>query len=732
MLVPVAIAALGASLYFPSFEYVMGGKDPGVYVNAGVQIAKRGALDIDDELMASIPAELTSLFFRPATEREPYPMRFMGFFLNDPGDGRVFAQFPHWFPASIAIGYDAAGLTGARGVAGIWAVIGIVAVYFAGTRLFGVVAAAMAATLLAIHVLQVWFGRYPNAEVASQALVFGSLAAFRHALDGSPRFFGALAALFAGLQLFGRFDGLLSVGALAGAAILAAAWRERAGRTFGVILAASTAVGVWYLVGPMWHYSANYVGTMRYGGGVWMLAALAVAALAFVRLMRIARLRALTVAWLPRALALGIVALALYGGFVREPAPLVPVQNAHALRHFGWYLTTPGLVAAVAGFAWLVWRHFWRHPALFLTIAIYGVLTFYKPRIVPEHFWAGRRYLAVILPGAMLSLAAVATSMFDPARLARWRIPRVASTALAVAALVPLGLSFWSAAAPVRAHVEYAGLQQAIERRLVANVGPRDLVLVESRRADSDLHVLGLPLAYLYDRPVLVIDAWDPDKRQLEAFVAWARGRFDNIYFLGGGGTDLLSRGLDAELVAASRFGVPEYASTFNAYPREVRQKEFDIGLYRLRPADPRPGGPVDLQLGAQDDLNVARFFAKEQRADGSTFRWTKNRSYVMLRGVGAEARELTIWMSSGGRPAQAPPADVEIRAGGALVGRATPADEVRAYRFPLPPGVVRAAAATGDPLRVQIDVPTWSPRAILNLPDTRDLGVLVTRVQVE
>ena len=43
-------------------------------------------------------------------------LRFMGFFIQDPDTGTVVGQFPHVFPASIAIGYGIDGLTGARRV----------------------------------------------------------------------------------------------------------------------------------------------------------------------------------------------------------------------------------------------------------------------------------------------------------------------------------------------------------------------------------------------------------------------------------------------------------------------------------------------------------------------------------------------------------------------------------------------------------------------------------------
>jgi len=47
-LLPLILLMLGAALFFPSSEYVMGGKDPGTYLNEGAAIARRGTLAIND------------------------------------------------------------------------------------------------------------------------------------------------------------------------------------------------------------------------------------------------------------------------------------------------------------------------------------------------------------------------------------------------------------------------------------------------------------------------------------------------------------------------------------------------------------------------------------------------------------------------------------------------------------------------------------------------------------
>ena len=122
----------------------------------------------------------------------------MGFFIKNPDTGAVVGQFPHLFPASIAIGYGLDGLTGARRTVGVWAILGVLAVYFAGRRLVGAPAAWAAAALLTLHVVQVWFARYPNAEMVMQALLFAALLAHARAHVDGDGFFAPVAGALLG------------------------------------------------------------------------------------------------------------------------------------------------------------------------------------------------------------------------------------------------------------------------------------------------------------------------------------------------------------------------------------------------------------------------------------------------------------------------------------------------------------------------------------------------------
>ena len=726
-LVPIGLVVIGTFLFFPSAEYVIGGKDPGTYINEGVQIAQRGSLIPSDSVVSSVPTASRDLFFPWHKTRNYYGLRFMGFFIRDPGTGQVIGQFPHLFPASIAIGYHLNGLSGAREAVGVWAVLGLVAVYLVGARLVGPVAAACAAVLLAVNVVQVWFSRYPNSETPMQVLVFAALLAFARATEGSRLFFGTLSGALLGLMLFLRYDVVLAMAAFAAAATVMPATR-RVGVAFAVSLVLTGLAGLWYLANPMVAYSAYPLGFTRDLGG-WVLIGLAIAGIIGFRwLMRNERLNHAIQTGLPLGLAAAAALLAIYAYFFRVGNyPLAP-HDAMAFRTFAWYVTPWGLAAAVTGMVAVTSLRFWRDPAFFLTLTTFSLFFFYKTRIVPEHFWASRRFLAVILPGALIVTAGLVRLAVDRGLGERRRPLR---GALVAGLLAPLGVAFWIAAAPLRAHVEYGGLISHLEK-LADSIGARDLVLVESRNAGSDLHVLALPLAYIYAKDVLVLDSVVPPKRALENFVTWASTTYDRVLFLGGGGTDLLSRYLSAEPLASDRFHVPEYETRMNEYPVGVRRKDFEFGLYNLTRIDPSPRGPIAFDIGTNDDLAVVRFHARErQSSTGTRFRWSGPQSFLLLLGMPADARRVTLWMSNGGRPPNVPPATVEVALGEDVLGTATVGAPIAPYTFDVPPVLAAQAARSDDSVRLRLRVPPWVPAETAGSSDTRPLGVMVTRVEV-
>ena len=111
-------------------------------------------------------------------------------------------------------------------------------------------------------------------------------------------------------------------------------------------------------------------------------------------------------------------------------------------------------------------------------------------------------------------------------------------TALGVLLIGVLGWQYAQASRPILRHTEHAGMIPDIEA-LAARFSPDDLLLFAAR-AMTDAQVFALPLAYIYDRNVLVLTDAEPDPDRLRRFLDWARSRYARVFFIGSG-TRLLS-----------------------------------------------------------------------------------------------------------------------------------------------------------------------------------------------
>ena len=259
----------GSWLYFPPSEYIIGGKDPGTYINEGIQIAQRGQVIVRDPDMAARARAVRDLFFPSHQQDTYYGLRFMGFFIQDPDDGTVIGQFPHLYPASIAIGYGLNGLSGARQAVGSGRSSDCSRCTSRAARLFGHAAASPRRLCWRINIVEVWFGRYPNSEMAMQALIFAALLAAGRARDGGARSSASSPARCSGCSLFLRYEILLAFAAFAAAGVLAPVTRADGWLAVpGGARSSRTAAGLWYLAGPMRAYFAYPLGFLQAARGL--------------------------------------------------------------------------------------------------------------------------------------------------------------------------------------------------------------------------------------------------------------------------------------------------------------------------------------------------------------------------------------------------------------------------------------------------------------------------------
>lgn len=589
--------------------------------------------------------------------------------------------------------------------------------------------------LLVIYPVQLWYARYPNAELVLQPLVFAGLLAYVRAQRDDDRFFAPVAALLLALSIFAHITGVFAVAALGIAALLSLVYGRPAQRAFWLTLVMGSCLAAAYLaiyLAPYARTPIRFVSTLQ----PIHLAMLATAVVIGTALLIAARRPAVAArlrTWVPAALVMVAWTLAIYAFFFRSTGGTLAQHDADSLRTFiAFYFSPYALVVVLVGFT-LVARSFVSSGALLVLVALFSFFFFYKIRIVPEHFWAARRFAAVILPGFLLL---VGTAWFpdlsDPEGkrltwLNRGTARAVRQTA-GIAFVLLLGWRFWDGTRPLLRHVEYAGVIPRVEQ-LAATFNREDLVLVESRNA-SDTHVLALPLAYIYAKDVLVFVRSNSDKQAFREFLEWSFAHYRRVFFLGGGGTELLSRTMTVVPVLSERLQIPEYESARNAYPRSVKLKVFDLDLYKFLPRHADSDG-FDLEVGAANGLYVRRFYAKERHPNGFTHRWTRDDSYVSIVGTRPAERLLTIWMDDGGRPEAAEPAEVEVFLNDRRLGAVSVRAGQNPYRFAIPPDLAAAIAQDDDAAQLRIATPTWSPARFLGDDDDRELGVLVSRIRI-
>ena len=740
---PLILVLLAAGIFFfvPPAEYINSDRDPAVYLNSGIQLARNGSFYIDDPMVRSVPTEYRELFFASERPGASFDNRFLGFLTLDEDAGTVIGQFPHLYPAWIAIAYETYGLTAARYVHGLWGLLGVLAVYLVGARLFGRRAAFAGAALLAVNVAQVWFARYFCTEMLFQALAFGGVLAYIRAHADGDRFFAPIAAILIGLTPFLHITGVVAVGALGLAALLGRYGGQPVLASFVLPLgAAGGLAAVYYLTvlttyTPLW-----YIRALRPEHVVVIAGALAVVLLAFAagRPGFAARVRR----WLPPTATAAICILAVYALFIRVKGGIPATRDLTALDAYPeglysftfYYLQPLGLAAALAGWAVVSRRRFWPSWGFLALTATFAIAFFYDPHITPDHFWAGRRYVSVILPASLLLIGAAA---FTPAPLPEWRGlawtrgPGAARLRLAVGVVLvaALGWQYGQATRPILRHVEHAGMIPTVEE-LAARFSPDDLLLFGNRGV-SDAQAFALPLAYVYAENVLSLRFWEPDPKLLRQFLDWARTRYARVFFIGSS-TALRSSVTGADLVSREHARIPHYDRTLNAYPTGAVNWEFNYGIYDLL-VDPPPPGPFDLDIGGDDDLQVLGMHPRTVNERGGAYRWTTAASIVWVAGTLPDASAVTLRMSKGGRPDAAGVAEVRVSLANQPLGSITvPDDGFRPYTLAIPSELAQAIAASEAAAELLIETVPWVPLHVLGIPDQRELGIMLDRVEVQ
>jgi len=131
------------------------------------------------------------------------------------------------------------------------------------------------------------------------------------------------------------------------------------------------------------------------------------------------------------------------------------------------------------------------------------------------------------------------------------------------------------------------------------------------------------------------------------------------------------------------------------------------------------------LNLGSNDLGNIKNFHATESNTN-TTFRWTKNVSYIKVPISAGDAPLLLQLRINGWRPINVPPS-VSLVVNGHLLSNFSVERTWKTYTFTIPKEFL-----TAEPLVIEIHSETFVPCLCMNSSDIREIGVMIEWIKVK
>lgn len=419
------LAILGITLWlliniFFTAQHVLTNRDPATYANAAAWLTSHDSINIDiPDTWRDIPG---------------VHARSAGFGIDKLPTPHIYAQGLHLLPALLGLGGRVVGEVNMLHLNVIFGSTTLLAVYgFA--RLLGrprwalLITAALAASMPFLY-----FSRDTYTEPLAATFTFGALALLWTAQKQGRLALWFLAGLVAGAGTMTRIDGYLTITALV---LFLAVWlaiankKERLTRAKQAVIM-SSGMAVTGLLGwlDVSRLSRPYYNSLKHHFNpeiLLLFLATAFGVLAVWLSWKTGLLNKLDKAtkhWRAPATAVFVVVVIL----ILASMPLWHHEYRRSgARSFGelaiywpqWYIGSLLAILGFSGFVVAVYRAVKRNAranpflvASLLVVGLTALVYFIKPRIAPDHIWASRRLVPVILPG-IAAFAVVALDWLD-------------------------------------------------------------------------------------------------------------------------------------------------------------------------------------------------------------------------------------------------------------------------------------------------------------------------------
>ncbi|TGL41855.1 hypothetical protein EHQ53_06520 [Leptospira langatensis] len=436
--------------FFPT-EFLLGGRDPGVYAISGVQIAKNGGLHLYDPNLEKLRSILGDSILLG------YPGIYSNAELGLSKEiGSLAIQFYHLFPSYLAIGYDLGGLDGLLRVNSLFGILSVCLVYLLARNVLGRMGGIACAAVFALNPAEIWSVRIPLSESVSQFLLLFSFYTIHKTLYQKKDSLLFLPGVLLGLNSFNRVDSLLLIPALAFFSFYTFLFANKHFKKSVFLFFGASFV---FCLGIVYGYifSKPYFLDLWREGSLRTLSVIGAISIGFVFLISILRNISFVAgfsfkvkefvkerkAFLRVFFFLFFFLLFGYAYFLRPMHFAIFGQGRtsselalNSLPIFLWYVPISFLIMAAFGYDRLLFSHprIGHLPWVFSgTLLLLGYL--YNPSISPDHLWVSRRWVLFSIPVVLL-LGGIGLFSFSLWR-GRWR-----QIGIGVLLLVSLGHSW--------------------------------------------------------------------------------------------------------------------------------------------------------------------------------------------------------------------------------------------------------------------------------------------------
>jgi hypothetical protein len=723
----IFILAIAAYLFFQPHELILGGRDPGVYINTGINIAKTGSIFVQNKALALLSDQNKKEFAQHFNENF-----MMGFYLEDLQKARITPQFLHLFSLWYALFYSLFGIKYCLYMPPFFALLSIWAVFLFCRKSFkSEIIALTASGLLAINIIQIWFARFADSEIMAQFLLFAGLTLFSIFMEEENKIAGIVAGLSVGLLFLLKIDLILIIFPfllIFGYKIIAARFK---------FYYFSFLIPLLLLLCHAIIHSLFFCRTYLYEA-FWKMfweqlnilkILVAPAVFCIILLIFWKRFRNYVASFFAKKELLGKIAfilalcLIVYGYVIRPDLLSAPTDiNTHSFRWMGWFLHPVGLLLAIIGFLIILMRC--RNATCFIwlfMVSIYSLQYFYKIRAFPDYYWLMRRFVPLIYPSAIIFIAYLISSFAHNLKNRKLKL-------LPYLIIILLAIRYINADFNILHLREFQGATVFIQK-ISNEVKGKALIISEGPSANL-IHLISLPLWSISSKDIIELRRAAIDPAEFtELFSIW-RSHYDSIYLLASKNFQIVEEQYYWGLINDYTFRAPFMKYTYDRPPKKINHVNIKLSIHKLLTAKQLNPTVNFIDIGGPKDVLIKSGFYHREKSARESFRWTTDKAVVYLPALSSKSNTLVMRMS-GGRPVGLQAARIQVYINNTKIKELYLDNHFKEYAIQIPLKV-RKQAEKVFPSQMKITSTIFIPAKEMGTADTRALGVMLDYIYIK